>query len=85
MKQHASKPLGGIHEKLIKLTQAWSLRQPFDAEHARALRRQAILLNTKHYVDTIPAYQARRQPPPPGQRPPAHLRQRQWCALATYR
>ena len=57
MKQQASKPLTGIHEKLIKLTQAWALRQPFDAEQARALRRQAILLNHKHYVETIPAYQ----------------------------
>ena len=57
MKHQASKPLSGIHEKLIKLTQAWALRQPFDPERARALRRQAILLNHEHYVETIPAYQ----------------------------
>jgi hypothetical protein len=46
-----------IHQELIKLTQAWALRRPFDAARAADLRRQAVLLNHQHYLATIPAYQ----------------------------
>ena len=53
MTRKPPEPLVEIHKALIKLAQAWALRQPFDAAQARALRRQAILLNHKHYVDTI--------------------------------
>jgi hypothetical protein len=42
--------------QLIKLAQAWALRQDFDPERARALRRTAILANHSHYLEKIPAY-----------------------------
>ena len=44
-----------LHE-LIHQTQAWALRRKFDAGRARELRRQAILLNHRHYLEAIPAY-----------------------------
>ncbi len=57
MTQKPTEPLADIHKALLRLTQAWALRRPFDAERARDLRRQAILLNHEHYLQTIPAYQ----------------------------
>ncbi len=44
-----------LHE-LIRQTQAWALRRKFDAGRARELRRQAILLNHRYYLEAIPAY-----------------------------
>ena len=56
MTQQTPAALAHIHRELIKLTQAWALRRPFDAARAADLRRQAILLNHQHYLATIPAY-----------------------------
>jgi hypothetical protein len=57
MAEQSSAALTHIHRELIKLTQAWALRRPFDAARTANLRRQAILLNHQHYLATIPAYQ----------------------------
>ncbi|MEW5940050.1 MAG: hypothetical protein AB1750_10335, partial [Chloroflexota bacterium] len=44
------------HRVLIQQTQAWARGRGFDAERARETRRQAILANHRHYLETIPAY-----------------------------
>jgi hypothetical protein len=45
-----------VHRQLIKATQAWALRGAFDPTAARDLRRQIILQNHAHYLETLPAY-----------------------------
>ncbi len=57
MAEQPPSALTHIHQELIRLTQAWALRRPFDAARAADLRRQAILLNHQHYLATISAYQ----------------------------
>lgn len=52
-----SQNLKSIHTKLTKITQAWALGQLFSFEHARELRRQAILTNHTNYLTHIPIYQ----------------------------
>ncbi|HUT55568.1 MAG TPA: hypothetical protein VM658_19410 [bacterium] len=42
--------------RLIKLAQAWAGKWAFDADEARALRREAILINHSHYLESVPAY-----------------------------
>lgn len=46
-----------LHQQLIRLTQAWALRRPVHLHTLKTLRRQAILANHAHYLETIPAYQ----------------------------
>jgi len=45
-----------LHTQLIRLAQTWASGKPYDREHARQLREQALLLNHKHYLKNIPAY-----------------------------
>lgn len=42
--------------QLIRMTQAWALKEGFDADQARQLRYKAILENHAHYLECIPAY-----------------------------
>lgn len=48
--------LGTIYNQLIKISQAWALRQRFDHGQAQELRREAILINHANYIETIPVY-----------------------------
>src|SRR3990172_6848727 len=48
--------LRSIHTELIKIAQAWALRQRADLARAADLRRQAALLLHAHYLAAIPAY-----------------------------
>jgi hypothetical protein len=48
--------LNSIQLELIRITQAWALRQKADLCRAAELRRQAALLLHAHYLETIPAY-----------------------------
>src|SRR5260370_41036648 len=58
MPQDPSPPgkLNSIQLELIRITQAWALRQKADLCRAAELRRQAALLLHTHYLDNIPAY-----------------------------
>lgn len=56
MTRHKTTKLDTIHNRLMKLSQAWALRQGFNADLARELRGEAILLNHASYLETIPAY-----------------------------
>jgi hypothetical protein len=49
--------ISGIQNKLIKASQSWALRLECDADQARELRRDAILLNHAYYLNNIPIYQ----------------------------
>jgi hypothetical protein len=51
------KNISRIQNKLIKSAQTWALRQKFDPEQTKALRRDAVLLNHVHYFKNIPMYQ----------------------------
>jgi hypothetical protein len=44
-----------VHEPLIKAAQSWAAGKKTTAQ-ARELRREAILLNHRHYLETIPLY-----------------------------
>src|SRR5258706_16376783 len=48
--------LNSIQLELIRITQAWALRQKADLCRAAELRREAALLLHTHYLETIPAY-----------------------------
>ena len=43
-------------QQLLRVAQNWAALHGFDADQARELRRQAILSNHEHYLETIPAY-----------------------------
>ena len=47
-----------LHARLLRLAQDWAARKPYDADEAREVRREAILLNHRHYLENIPAYAA---------------------------
>ena len=49
--------LADIHRQLFTLAMDWAGRKAIDADRARELRQEAILLNHRHYLDNIPAYQ----------------------------
>ena len=44
-----------VHRQLIKTTQSWAAGENPGAQ-ARELRREAVLLNHRHYLETIPTY-----------------------------
>jgi hypothetical protein len=46
-----------VRKELTRLAQAWASGQNIDLNRAWELRREAILLNHAHYLDTIPVYQ----------------------------
>lgn len=46
-----------LHRKLIRLAQTWAWGRPYSSDEAAALRKEALLLNHEHYLETIPAYQ----------------------------
>ena len=52
-----SQRLKAVHDQLIRVSQSWALRRRFDPDRARALCREAVLLNHAHYLAHIPAYQ----------------------------
>ena len=56
MESNRSDQLKTIHDQLIRITQAWALKQKFDPEHACDLRARAILINHAHYREHIPVY-----------------------------
>jgi hypothetical protein len=45
-----------LHRKLIRVAQTWAWGRPYSDDEAAALRREALLLNHEHYLETIPAY-----------------------------
>ncbi len=45
-----------LHEEIVKITQRWAGGKSYDQERARVLREKAILLNHRHYLETIPVY-----------------------------
>jgi hypothetical protein len=47
-----------LHGRLLRLAQTWAARKPYDAGEAADLRREAVLLNHRHYVANIPSYAA---------------------------
>ncbi len=49
--------LKDIHAELIKIAQTWAGKKPYDAELARELRKEAILILHDHYCQHIPVYQ----------------------------
>jgi hypothetical protein len=52
-----SSKISSIHNQLIKSSQAWALRQGYNPDLARDLRRQAVLINHQSYLKTLPFYQ----------------------------
>ncbi|MDD4923930.1 MAG: hypothetical protein PHF74_03740 [Dehalococcoidales bacterium] len=48
--------LKDVRNSLIKASQAWASGKGFDLQKAQELRRKAILLNHRHYLDGIPLY-----------------------------
>lgn len=44
------------HERLLKEAMRWAAGAPFDPEHARESRREAVLQNHRHYRSKIPLY-----------------------------
>ncbi len=48
--------LGDVQNSLIKASQCWASGKSFEAQKAQELRRKAILLNHRHYYDSIPLY-----------------------------
>ncbi len=47
-----------LHQKLLRLAQDWAARKPYDADLAAEVRREALLLNHRHYLANVPAYRA---------------------------
>jgi hypothetical protein len=48
--------LKDIQDDLIKASYHWASGKGFDPQKAQELRRRAILLNHRHYFDSIPLY-----------------------------
>jgi hypothetical protein len=53
-----SEEMEALHGRLLRIAQAWAARKPFDADEAAEVRREAVLMNHRHYLETIPAYAA---------------------------
>lgn len=74
-------PVDELHRQLIRATQRWALRMPFDAQATAAARHRLIQANHRHYWDAIPAY--RRLADDEGVGPDAGLAEiRQHCMMS---
>ncbi len=47
-----------LHGQLLRLAQDWAARKPYDPGLAAEVRREALLLNHRHYLANVPAYRA---------------------------
>ncbi|MBU1168851.1 MAG: hypothetical protein KKD44_04715 [Proteobacteria bacterium] len=56
MTPQTRKQLNELHIGLIKISQAWAMKKPYDKDRATELRHEAALINHAHYVENIPAY-----------------------------
>jgi len=55
---HRSNRTETLHRQLLRLAQGWAARKPYDAALAAEVRREALLLNHRHYLANVPAYRA---------------------------
>jgi hypothetical protein len=51
-------PIQALHSQLLRFAQDWAARKPYDAALAADVRREAVLLNHRHYLTNVPAYRA---------------------------
>lgn len=55
---HRSNRTETLHRQLLRLAQDWAARKPYDAAVAAEVRQEALLLNHRHYLASVPAYRA---------------------------
>jgi hypothetical protein len=53
---HRPSRIDNLHSQLLRLAQGWAARKPYDTSLAAEVRREALLLNHRHYLASVPAY-----------------------------
>jgi len=48
--------LRSIHTEQLRISQQWAMMKDYDEEHAKQLRKEALLINHSRYLEKIPVY-----------------------------